>query len=121
MSSYSDLLVWQKSIDLCVSIYKITENFPKSEQFGITSQLRRAATSIPSNIAEGQKRGHNNEFIQFCRIAYGSAAELDTQLLLCQRLDYLNLIEYEAVKAELKSVSKMLNRLIQSLDAKSKT
>ena len=82
MSSFKDLIVWQKSITLCEKIYKITENFPVKEQFALTSQIRRCAVSIPSNIAEGQKRGPGKEFRQFLRIAYGSGAELESQLII---------------------------------------
>lgn len=108
-------------MNLCTAIYRATDTFPKNEQFGLTAQIRRAAVSIPSNLAEGQKRGHNNEFLQFCRIAYGSSAELDTQLLLSSKLGYLDDLEYEVIFLQLKSVTKMLNRLISALDSKSKT
>jgi len=84
MKSYKELIVWQKAVKLSILVYKITNNFPKSELYGITNQMRRSSVSIASNIAEGQVRGHK-EFIQFLRIAYGSGAELETQLII-----YLN-------------------------------
>lgn len=80
ISSYKDLLVWQKALELSVEIYNLTENFPKEEIYGLTSQIRRAAVSIPSNIAEGRYRGSKKDFSQFLRIAYASGAELETQL-----------------------------------------
>ena len=76
MNSYKDLTVYQKSVDLCVKVYHVTEHFPKSELYGLVSQIRRCCVSIPSNIAERQKRGYLAEYIQFLRISYGSGAEL---------------------------------------------
>src|SRR3990167_9176780 len=89
MKSHKELTVWQKAMDLVEEIYKLTSKFPKSETFGLSSQMQRAAVAIPSNIAEGAKRGHRLEYIQFLSIANGSASELETQLLLAKRL-YLN-------------------------------
>lgn len=83
---YKDLAVWQKSINFTVEIYKLTQTFPKEELYGLTSQIRRAAVSIPSNIAEGNERNSHKEFNQFLHIALGSAAELDTQLLIAKEL-----------------------------------
>src|SRR3989338_4745813 len=111
MKTYKDLTVWQKSVDLSVIIYKITENFPRSELYGLTSQIRRCSVSIPSNIAEGQKRGHKSEYIQFLRIALGSGAELETQLLIAQRIGYLAEKDYQNVKSLNNSFIKMKNRL----------
>ncbi len=85
MSSYKDLDVWKKSFELCVDIYTTTKSFPKEELYGLTSQIRRASLSIPSNISEGSKRGQK-EFLQFLKIAHGSGAETETQLLLAFRL-----------------------------------
>jgi len=86
LQSYKQLTVWQKAIDLASEIYRLTDKFPKQEQYGLTSQMRRAAISIPSNIAEGYKRRHRAEYLQFLSIANGSAAELETQLILARRL-----------------------------------
>lgn len=80
INSYKDLIVWQKSFELCLLIYRITKEFPKEELYGIVSQMRRAALSIPSNIAEGFSRHRKLEYIQFLHISFGSAAELETQL-----------------------------------------
>ena len=115
MNSYKDLTVWQKSITFCTEIYKITKGFPNDERYGITSQIRRSAVSIPSNIAEGYRRAHRTEYIQFVRIAYGSGAELETQLIICNNVHYLNNAEYENLANMLEEIMKMLNKLISSL------
>jgi four helix bundle protein len=107
-SSYRDLRVWQASLDLVVDIYRLCELLPKSEQFGLTSQIQRSAVSIPSNIAEGQQRNGNKEFRQFLGIARGSAAELSTQLLLAQRIYK---VDVSAVISRLEDVQKMLYAL----------
>lgn len=86
LHSYKDLIVWQKAIKLAVMIYQITSSFPKEEVYGLTSQLRRAAVSIPSNIAEGRHRGSRKDFLQFLRIAYASGAEVETQLLIAKEV-----------------------------------
>lgn len=115
MNSYKDLTVYQKAIQLCVELYKVTEKFPKTEVYGLTSQVRRCVVSIPSNIAEGQKRGHKTEYIQFLRIAYGSGAELETQLLIALKVGYVNKIEFDKLNNLLEEIMKMLNRLINVL------
>jgi four helix bundle protein len=89
--SYRDLLVWQKSVALCVQVYKVCETFPKSELYGLAGQMKRAAVSIPSNIAEGQGRQHTGEFIQFLAVANGSLAELDTQRIIAESLHIVSL------------------------------
>ena len=88
--SYRDLIAWQKAMDLVTAIYRATAGFPRDEIYGLTSQLRRAAVSIPSNIAEGQGRQSTREFIHFLSIAYGSLNEAQTQILIAERLKYLN-------------------------------
>ena len=90
MSDYKKLLVWQKAIELAIEIYKVTKSLPEDEKFGLSSQMRRAVISIPSNIAEGQSRHSKKEFIHFLRIAQGSNSELETQLILCENLSYLS-------------------------------
>lgn len=117
MNSYKDLIVWQKAIELTVLLYKITGNFPKSEMYGLTSQIRRAAVAIPSNIAEGQRRGHRPEYLQFLRIAYGSGAELETQLLISLKIGYLPQKDFNKVSSLLEEVMKMLTVLIRSLSS----
>lgn len=88
LSSYKELIVWQRSMQLAKEVFKLTSLFPKSELYGIIAQIRRAAVSIPSNIAEGYGRKSRNEFKQFLAVAYGSSLELETQLLLAQDLDF---------------------------------
>ena len=114
-NSYKDLLVWQKSMDLVVEVYALTEKFPKSEAYGLVSQMQRAAVAIPSNIAEGQKRGHKKEFVQFLYISYGSGAELETQVEICKRLGKLKDLNYTAIESNLEIIMKMLNSLIGSI------
>src|SRR5439155_18249577 len=112
-SSYRDLLVWQKAIALVTEIYRATRSFPKEEVYGLTSQMRRAAVSIPSNIAEGQARLTKGEFRQFLGQAKGSLAELDTQLVIAQHLGFL--ADSEPLSGRLSEVGRMLNGLIASL------
>lgn len=88
--SYRELEVWQKSIDLVVECYRISESYPKAELYGLTSQLRRAAVSVPANIAEGQGRSHTKEFLNHLSIAYGSLMEVETHLQIAARLNYLD-------------------------------
>lgn len=90
VNSYRDLLVWQKAVDLVTEIYRLTRQYPKDELYGITGQLRRAAVSIPSNIAEGQARLSTGEFRQFLGNAKGSLAEVETQLVISGKLDYMD-------------------------------
>ena len=89
IKNHKDLEVWKKSMDLVSNIYKITESFPNKELYGLTNQIRRAAVSIPSNIAEGAARNSKKEFIQFLYIALGSLSELETQIIIANRLEYL--------------------------------
>ena len=113
MQSYKELTVWQKSLDLVEEIYIITSQLPKSEVFGLSSQMQRAAVAISSNIAEGAKRNHKLEFIQFLSIANGSAAELETQLLIAKRI-YKNITIENALNL-VEEILKMLHSLIHSL------
>ena len=117
MTSYKDLTVWQKSIELCIGIYEVTENFPKSELYGLTSQMKRCSVAIPSNIAEGQRRGHKPEFIQFLRIAYGSGAELETQVEIAKLLSFSKNLDYGKLDSLLEEVMKMLNKMISNLNS----
>lgn len=115
LSSYKELIVWQKSFELSKEIYQATTKFPKSEIYGLTSQMRRCAVSIPSNIAEGYTRGHRQEYIQFLRTAFASGAELETQLLLARDLKFISLEEFRNLDGLLTEVMKMLNKLISTL------
>lgn len=112
MTSYKDLIVWQKSRILVRKIYLLTLKLPKEEIFGITNQIRRAVISIPSNIAEGYDRGSNKEFVRFLKIAKGSAAEVETQLILCIDLGYLTLDDIQEVLALHDEIIRMLGTLI---------
>ena len=114
LKSYKELIVWQKSIKLVMEIYKITNEFPKSETYGLSSQMQRAVISIPSNIAEGYTRKNLKEYIQFLHIAYGSSAELETQLIIAREL-YPRLV-YTQAESFLEEIRKMLNTIISKLE-----
>jgi len=111
INSYKDLIVWQKSMELAREIYVLTNKFPKSEIFGLSSQMKRAVVSIPSNIAEGFVRKHRKEFSQFVSIAFGSGAELETQILLAKSLNFAESKDYDKADMLLVEVMKMLNKL----------
>ncbi|MFH1667663.1 MAG: four helix bundle protein [Candidatus Komeilibacteria bacterium] len=115
MNSYKDLIVWQKSIQLVVKTYRYTELFPKTETYGLISQMRRAAVSIPSNIAEGRRRFGIRQYIRFLNIAYASGAELETQLEISNRLGYGNIQARQESQALLEEVMKMLNIMMIAL------
>jgi len=110
--SYRDLIVWQKSMDLVVLIYNITESFPKNEAYGLTSQIRRSAVSIPSNVAEGKRRGSKDEYRRFLQIAYASGAELETQLEIVRRVSFGKNLNLDNIDLMLSDIMKMLNKLI---------
>jgi len=114
IQSFRDLSVWQKSMDLSVLVYRSTEGFPRSEMFGLTSQLRRASVSIPSNIAEGKAIG-GQSYPRHLRIAHGSEAELQTQIELARRLQFLTADEANLVLKDASEVGRMLVGLIRSL------
>ena len=116
LHSYKDLIVWQRSIELVTAVYELTEKFPKEEIYGLTAQMRRAAVSISSNIAEGRSRGTKKEFAQFLRVAYGSGAELETQLEIAQRLGMADAVQREQVAALLLEAMKMLNAMIRKFN-----
>jgi four helix bundle protein len=113
--SYRELLVWQKAKALAVQTYRVTEQFPKNETYGLTSQTRRAAVSVASNIAEGQGRLTPGEFLHFLGQARGSLLELDTQVAIALDLTYLKPDQYEILDREIYQVLGLLNRLIESL------
>ena len=115
INSYKDLIVWQKSFQLVKKIYKVTEKFPHSEIYGLTSQMRRASISMPSNIAEGFVRKHTKEFSQFISIAFGSGAELETQLLLVKELGYITEEKFKELDPLLLEIMKVLNSLLSKL------
>ncbi|MCL4539057.1 MAG: four helix bundle protein [Bacteroidetes bacterium] len=115
MKDFRNLEVWRKSHQTVLGVYKSTQSFPKEELFGLTSQIRRAAVSIPSNIAEGCGRGSDAELARFAEIAMGSASELEYQVLLARGLNYLNNEEYEDLSNRIVEVKKMLTSLIKKL------
>lgn len=112
---YKDLIAWQKAMDLVNAIYDATDSFPKRETYSLTDQIRRAAVSVPSNIAEGPAHFSNREFLHFLRHARGSLAELETQLLIAQRRNYLAEPQADALLKHVDEVSRILNGLINSL------
>jgi four helix bundle protein len=114
-SSYQGLLVWQKAMDLTAVIYNLTKKLPKEELYSLSVQMRRASVSIPSNIAEGHDRNSNKEFIHFLTISRGSKAELETQLLICVKVCYLNESEILEAMNLSKEIGKMLTSLIKKL------
>jgi four helix bundle protein len=118
LNSYRELLVWQKAIDLAIETYSFTEVFPRTEIYGLTSQLRRASVSVPSNIAEGYGRGSRKEYLQFLCVAQGSLKELETQTILADRLRYASEAAAARVLEQSEVVGKMLGSLIRSLRAK---
>lgn len=118
MQSYKDLVVWQKSVAFVTAIYRATESFPKSELFGLTNQIRRAAVSIPANIAEGYARKHRAEYSQFVRIAFASGAELETHLLIAGNLGFIKSTALQNLQTNLEEIMRMLNKLNSSLVAK---
>jgi len=113
--SYKDLVVWQKGIMLVKQLYRITGEFPASERYGLTSQMQRAAVSIPSNIAEGQARHTTKEFIQFISHAEGSAGELETQLIIATELGYCGRAPVEAALNAVEELRRMLHALHRKL------
>jgi len=119
--NYKDLQVWQKAYQLCLGIYKSTKEFPKSEQYGITAQIRRAAVSIPSNIAEGYGRKTTKEYIRSLYVAYGSNCELETQIFLSGDLGYIEAGKLKKLQDEVEEVERMLKALIKALENKHST
>lgn len=114
--SHTELIVWQKALDLAFMIYAATEKFPSQERYGLSSQIQRASVSIPSNIAEGRQRGTRKDYIRFLRIALGSAAEIETQLFLTKRFAWSKNIDFLPVESLLVEVTKMLKAMIRQLN-----
>ena len=115
IKNFQDLRIWQKGIEVVKDIYILTKKFPKEELYGLTSQMRRSAVSIPSNIAEGFRRYHNKEYKQFLYIAMGSCAELETQIIIANELDYLNDTYKIEIIEKLTYICRMINQLIKKL------
>lgn len=118
IKSYRDLEVWKKGVLLSMELYKITNDFPPHELFGISSQIRRAAASVPANIAEGYGRESTKNYLQFLRTARGSLNELDTFLTIATGLEYLTIEKRKNLHQKTEEISKMLNSLIKKLNSK---
>jgi four helix bundle protein len=116
IKSFKDLVVWQKAFDLCLAIYGATRSFPSDERFGMTAELRKTARSIPYNIAEGHKRPTTADYLRFLGIAQGSGGELETQLLLAERLAYLTHEQAQPLLDRYREVERMMAGLTRSLD-----
>jgi four helix bundle protein len=115
VTSYRELIAWQKAVDLVVTVYKVTDQLPSDEKFGLTHQVRRAAVSVPSNIAEGQGRSSVNEFLRFLSISRGSLCELETQILIAQRLGFISDLERDHVLRDADEVGRLLRGLSRSI------
>ncbi len=116
MKTHKDLDVWKNAIDFVTQIYRVSLKFPPEEKYGLTSQLRRASVSIPSNIAEGASRKGKKEFQHFLFIALSSAAEVETQLIIANNLDFLSSTDYLALTNKQELIAKMIQGLIKSLN-----
>ena len=112
---YKELIVWQRAMDLTAEVYRLTKTMPKDELYGLTNQLRRAAVSIPSNIAEGNARTSTGDYTRFLSIALGSVAEVETQLLICVRLDYFSQEDIESALKICDETGRMLTSMIKKL------
>jgi len=118
MKTHKDLDIWKKSIEMVTKIYELTSNFPKGELYGLTNQIRRAAVSVPSNIAEGSGRESTKEFLHFLYYSKGSLAELETQLIIAFNLNYISKEQKQEFDIYFVSILKMLSNLIKSLKMK---
>ena len=117
IKNYKDLDIWKRSIKLVEDIYRVTKSFPREELYGLTSQIRRAAVSIPSNIAEGFTRFHNKEYKQFLYIALGSCSELSTQIIIASRLKYFDNNKIEQLLNEIDEICRMTMSLIKKINS----
>lgn len=115
LKSYKDLIVWQRAMELVIAVYDLTEKYPKSELYGLVSQMKRAAVSIPSNIAEGRRRGSKKEFRQFLIISYSSGSELETQIEITKRLSFGKNLDFFKADSLLLETMKMLNKMLSTL------
>jgi len=118
VQSYRDLEIWKRSMDLVAEIYLITKQFPKEELYTLTSQIRRAAISIPSNIAEGRSKRSTKDYMRFLNVSYGSLSELETQLMIGQKLGYIASNKLDPMLDETANIGRMINGLLSSLDRK---
>ncbi|MDD3375303.1 MAG: four helix bundle protein [Candidatus Omnitrophica bacterium] len=118
LKTYKDLIAWQKSYNLCLTIYKTTQTFPRTEQYGLTSQMNRSALSVPSNIAEGYTRFGTAEYLRFLSISYASLAELETQLFLARDLNYLKQASFNKIIELHDEVQRIMHKLMSVLKNK---
>jgi four helix bundle protein len=116
---YSDLIAWQKAMDFVVEIYRISGVFPREEMYGLTSQIRRAVISVPSNIAEGQSRAGSRDFIRHLKIAQGSLSEVETQLIIAGRLAYIGELQFAALLKSANEVRRLVRGLTQAIERRS--
>ena len=120
VSSYRELLIWQKGMDITEKVYQLTKNFPNDEVYGLTSQIKRSSISIPSNIAEGYGRNSTKSYLHFVKIARGSLFELETQLLLANKLNFIKKeVDYSTIMNLITEESKMISSFIKKLSVKS--
>ena len=117
MKDFRSLLVWQRAHELTLAVYRFTKTFPNDERYGLTSQMRRSSSSVPTNIAEGCGRGSNPDFKRFLQIAFGSTSELDYQLILASDLGFLGPAAHPELRAKLIEVQKMLASLVRKVQA----
>ena len=118
IKSYQELKIWQKGMDLTVIVYKICEKLPSGERFGLISQMQRAAISVPANIAEGWSQKYTKEFIQFLRISLGSLAGLETMVMLCRKLNYLEISEESEIREKVRELQKMIYAAVKTLTSR---
>jgi four helix bundle protein len=118
VKDYRDLIVWQKAMDLVETIYRTTSTFPREEIYGLTSQVRRAAISIPSNIAEGNGRNTTRDYVHFLGMAYGSVKEVETQVLIAERLQYINSSRSDELVRLTGEIARLISGLMNSLNRK---
>jgi len=118
VTNYKELEVWKRSVALTTELYKLTSRFPDTERYGLTSQIRRATTSIPANIAEGWGRGSTGQYVQFLTVARGSLMEVETHLIVACNLRLLSALALEPLSKEIEEIGKMLNALIGALKAR---
>ena len=116
INSYRDLLVWQAGVELAAACYQATKTFPRDELYGMTSQIRRASTSIPANIAEGHGRDSSGHYVQFLKVAQGSVKELETHILVSQRVGLLDVEGGEPLLSRCDEIGRMLRALIRSIE-----
>jgi four helix bundle protein len=119
LRDYTELVAWQKAMDFVEAVYQVSKTFPKDELFGLTSQVRRAAVSIPSNVAEGQSRRSSREFLQFLSIARGSLSEVETQLIISKRLNYLSREQLTDLKHKSAELGRVINGLTNAIQKRS--